>query len=153
MKAEIINPFYIAATEILEMEAGVKCHRGELSMASSKWTTQEITVILNVIGQVRGTFLIGVSKKTGQQIAERMIGEEVQEINELAMSAIAELGNIIAGRALAGLENIGYQADITPPMFLYGERVYISTLNRRRIQIPLETDIGVIELSVALESK
>lgn len=153
MKAEVINPFYIAAKEILQMEAGVKCHRGELSLASSKWTTQEITVILNVIGHVRGTFLIGISKDTAREIAGRMIGEEVQEITELAVSAIAELGNIIAGRALAGLETLGHLADITPPMFLYGERAYISTLNRRRIQIPLETDIGIIELSVAMESK
>lgn len=153
MRADIINPFYKSAKEILELEIGTKCKRGELSLASSKWTTQEITVILNIIGQVRGTFLIGMSEETGKKIAEVMIGEPVTGINELTVSALAELGNIIAGRALAGLESIGFLADITPPMFLYGRKAYISTLDRRRIQIPLEAELGIIELSVALELK
>lgn len=151
MKAEIINPFYLAAKEILELETGFKGVRGELSLASSKWTTQEITVIINVIGEVKGTFLLGMSESTGMNLAGHMIGEKVTSISELAVSAIAELTNIIAGRAMAKLESVGYMADITPPMFLYGKKAYISTLNRQRIQIPLATDIGMIELSVALE--
>ncbi len=153
MKAEVVNPFYIAAKEILEIETDVKCERGKLSLASSKWTTQEITIIINVIGQVRGAFIIGMSSATGKLTAEKMICEKVETINELVVSCLAELGNIIAGRALSKLETVGYLADITPPMFLYGEKAYISTLNRQRIQIPLNTEIGVIELSIALEIK
>lgn len=151
MKAEVVNPFYIAAKEILEIETGVGCQRGELSLAASKWTTQEITIIINIIGQVRGAFIIGMSSETGKLIAEKMICEKVETINELVVSCLAELGNVAAGRALAALETVGYLADITPPMFLYGEKAYISTLNRQRIQIPLDSEIGTIELSLALE--
>lgn len=151
MKAEIINPFYLAAKEILEFETGLSGVRGKLSIASSKWTTQEITIIINVIGEVRGTFLIGMSGETGMNVAGHMIGDKVESITELAVSAMAELTNIIAGRAMAKLESAGYLADITPPMFLYGKKAYISTLNRQRIQIPLNTDLGSVELSVALE--
>lgn len=153
MKAEIVNPFYIAAKEILEIETGVKCERGGLTLASSKWTTQEITIIINIIGEVRGTFIIGMSVETGKLTAEKMICEKVETINELVVSCLAELGNVIAGRALAKLEGAGYLADITPPMFLYGDKAYISTLNRQRIQIPLSTEMGTVELSVALETK
>lgn len=153
MKAEVVNPFYIAAREIIEIETGVVCERGELSLASSKWTTQDITIIINIIGEVRGAFIIGMSGETGNLIAEKMICEKVDKLNEMVVSCLAELGNIIAGRALAKLETAGYLADITPPMFLYGEKAYISTLNRQRIQIPLNTELGVIEISVAVETK
>jgi len=151
LKAEIINPFLTAAHEILEIETGIKGVRGELSLASSKWTTQEITVLINVIGAVRGTFLIGMSISTALKLVEKILGEPVESFNDWVISGIAELGNVIAGRALAKLETTGYISDITPPMLLYGQRASISTLERKRILIPLHSDIGVIELSVALE--
>lgn len=152
MKAEVINPFLIAAKEILEMEAGLSGVRGEISLASSKWTTQEITVIINVVGAVKGTFLLGTSIETAKEIVNIMLGEELDSLDNMVISGIAELGNTIAGRALAKLEKIGYVADITPPMILYGQRASISTLKRQRIQIPLSTNVGLIELSVAVEN-
>jgi len=151
LKAEVINPFLIAAREILEMESGLTGTRGELSLAASKWTTQEITVIINIIGAVKGTFLIGMSIKTAMKLVGLMLDEKTETFDKIVISGIAEMGNIIAGRALAKLESIGYLADITPPMLLYGERASISTLNRKRILIPLKTDIGLIELSMAIE--
>ncbi|WP_418789967.1 chemotaxis protein CheX [Phosphitispora sp. TUW77] len=151
MKAEIINPFLVSAKEILEMETGLTGIRGKLSLASSKWTTQEITVIINIIGDVKGTFLIGTPIRTAINLVEIMLRDSIDSFNDIVISGIAELSNIIAGRALVNLEKIGYNSDITPPMLLYGQKANISTLKRRRIQIPLKTDIGLIELSIALE--
>ncbi len=152
MKAEIINPFLVSAKEILEMETGVTGIRGELSLASSKWTTQELTAIINIIGDVKGTFLIGVSIATAMELVGTMLGETIDSFSNLVISGIAEMANIIAGRALARIEELGYISDITPPMLIYGQKASISTLDRKRIQIPLKTDIGLIELSIALES-
>lgn len=152
MKAEIINPFLVSAREILEMETGVTGIRGELSLASSKWTTQELTAIINIIGDVKGTFLIGVSVATAMELVGTMLGETIDSFSNLVISGIAEMANIIAGRALARIEELGYNSDITPPMLIYGQRASISTLDRKRIQIPLKTDIGLIELSIALEA-
>lgn len=152
MKAEIINPFLVSAKEILEMETGMTGIRGELSLASSKWTTQELTAIINIIGDVKGTFLIGVSIATAMELVGTMLGETIDSFSNLVISGIAEMANIIAGRALARIEELGYISDITPPMLIYGQKASISTLDRKRIQIPLKTDIGLIELSIALES-
>jgi len=145
LKAEIINPFLVSAKEILEMETGMTGIRGELSLASSKWTTQELTAIINIIGDVKGTFLIGVSIATAMELVGTMLGETIDSFSNLVISGIAE-------RALARIEELGYISDITPPMLIYGQKASISTLDRKRIQIPLKTDIGLIELSIALES-
>ena len=152
MKAEVINPFLSAAREILEMETGLSGVRGELSLASSKWTTQEITVIINIIGDVKGTFLIGMSIESANKLVGIILGDKISSFSNMVISGIAEMTNIIAGRALAKLEKIGQTSDITPPMLIYGQKASISTLDRKRIQIPLNTDIGLIELSIALES-
>jgi len=151
LKAEIINPFLISAREILEMETGLTGIRGELSLASSKWTTQEITVIINIIGDVKGTFLIGMTITTAMELVGTMLGEKIASFSHMVISGVAEMANIIAGRALAKLEELGHVSDITPPMLIYGQKASISTLNRKRIQIPLKTDIGLIEISIALE--
>jgi chemotaxis protein CheX len=151
MKAEIINPFLLATREILGMEAGIEGIWGEISLASSKWTTQEVTVIINIIGQINGTFLIGMSITTAEKLVSIIMGQEMASFDSMVISGVAEMANIISGRALIQLEQIGYLSDITPPMILFGARASISTLKRRRIQIPLDTEIGLVELSVAFE--
>ncbi|ADG81008.1 chemotaxis protein CheX [Thermincola potens] len=153
MKADIINPFLTSAMEILQMEAGIKPVRGALSLADACWTTREITVMISITGAVEGTFQIGMSEKTAIAVTSRMLGEEMREFDKWVLSGIGEMANIIAGRALIRLEQIGYVSDIGPPSILYGAPARISTLDRKKLQIPLETDVGVVELSVCLREK
>lgn len=153
MRAEIINPFLISATEILEMEAGVKMQRGELKLTDSRWTGHKVTVMVGVIGEVEGTVLIGMAEETAVNLTSAMLGEKITEFNNVVLSAVAEFGNVVSGRAMAKLEFIGYVADITPPTLLYGDACRISTLSLKRLQIPMDTDLGLFELSVALRGK
>lgn len=152
MKADIINTFLSAAKEVLEMETGLCGVRGEISLASSKWTSQEITVILSITGDIKGTLLIGFSGDTAMQLTGLMLGEKVKKVDDMVVSGVAEMGNVIAGRALAKIEVMGYTADVCPPMVIQGQGASISTLERSRIQIPLNSEVGLIELSVAIEN-
>ncbi|HHY34851.1 MAG TPA: chemotaxis protein CheX, partial [Firmicutes bacterium] len=70
--------------------------------------------------------------------------------NALAESAIAEMGNIITGRAAFGLEEEGFRCRLSPPAIIAGRGVVISTLDIQRLVIPLELKVGYLEISVAL---
>lgn len=153
MRAEIINPFFISASEILAMEAGIEVQRGELRLTDSRWTGHKVTVMVSVIGEVEGTVLMGMSEETAIGFTSAMLGEKVAEFNNVVLSAVAEFGNVVSGRAMAKLETIGYAADISPPTLLYGDACRISTLSLKRLQIPMMTGLGLFELSVALRGK
>ena len=88
-------------------------------------------------------------KETAKQIAGAMIGAEVPQLDEMAMSAISELGNMITGNATTLISQKGYDVDITPPSVIRGEQVEVST-RVPAIVVPMNTQFGKVEINVAL---
>jgi chemotaxis protein CheX len=80
-----------------------------------------------------------------------MVGEPQDELTEMGLSALAEMGNLIAGGACIELEKIHLGADITPPTIMIGSRSRISTLGVGRYVIPLATMHGPVNLHVAVD--
>lgn len=153
MKAEFINPFVSAAAQVLRQEVNVDITKGQISIEDSAFTSQDVTVMIGVTGEVHGIVLYGLSEKTAKNFVSAMLNEPVPIFDQMAGSAIAEMGNVITGLASGGLEKAGYKSDIAPPTLITGRGVMISTLNIKRLLIPLETSLGSIEISCALVSK
>lgn len=152
MKVEFINPFVAAAAQVLKQEVNADIKKGQISIEESAFTSQDVTVMIGVTGEVHGIVLYGLSEKTAKNIVSTMLDETVPIFDKMAGSAIAEMGNVITGLASGGLEKAGYICDIAPPTLITGRGVMISTLNIKRLRIPLETSLGDLEISCALIS-
>ena len=153
MKIEYVNPFVTAAFSVIEMTMGAKASKGQLAMRPSSFTSQQCNVITGVTGQIHGQVIYGMSLITADKIASLMLGQPVVTFNELAASAIAELGNMITGNAMALLSEAGFVCDITPQSIIRGTNVKISTLGIPALVVPLCLDAGTIELTVCLAQK
>src|SRR4051794_3087683 len=105
MKIEFVNPFVTAAGEVLEKETGAIIRRGRIYLQSATYTCEEITAMVAVTGQVSGIVLYALSINTALQIVGHMLGQPFHEFDELAQSGIAELGNVITGKASILLAN------------------------------------------------
>jgi chemotaxis protein CheX len=151
MRAEIINPFLQAATEVLESELGSPPRRGAIGLQRSAYTSNEVTAVVAVTGEVAGMVLFAMNEKTAKGIVSRMMGQDFPDFDALAQSGIAELGNVITGRAAMLLSEAGFPSDLAPPMLLVGKGTMISTLDVQRIVVPIETEFGEIEVQVALK--
>ena len=151
MKVEYINPFVRAATEVLERELGRAVEQGTVYLHRSAYTSQEVTVLIGVTGQVRGIVLYCLSQQTACAIAAAILGQEVPEFDELAQSGIAEIGNVITGTASVYLAEAGFTSTITPPTLLIGQGTMVSTIDLPRLVIPILTELGTIEIHVALQ--
>ncbi len=149
-KAALINPFLESAMSFLKQEISTEITRGQLRLESSRMTSGEINVAIGVTGDAEGIVIYSMSERTAKAIASAMIGEPVPVFDELAESAIAEMGNIITGQATIGLEECGYICKLSPPTLVSGVGVVISTLDIQRLIIPLEMPQGYLEISVAL---
>jgi chemotaxis protein CheX len=79
-----------------------------------------------------------------------MLGENLHEMSSLAQSGIAELGNVITGRASVKLSKSGFQSTISPPTMLLGKGATISTLDFPRVVVPLTSEIGRVSIHLAL---
>ncbi|MFZ5808892.1 MAG: chemotaxis protein CheX [Chloroflexota bacterium] len=150
MNVKFLNPFVEAASEVLQAECNIKITRGNLTLHKSALTTEDVTVLISLVGQVQGVVLYSLSEKTGLSLVSKVMGQEFQEFDNLAQSGVAELGNVISGQATIRLSKAGYSANISPPTLIHGKGVTISTLDFARVVVPLTTEVGDVAVHLAL---
>jgi chemotaxis protein CheX len=150
MNVKFLNPFIDAASDVLQVECQVTSTRGSLTLQKSSLTTDDVTVLISLIGQIQGVALYGLSTQTCLGLVSRMMGQEFTEFDSLAQSGIAELGNVITGRATVKLSQAGFSANISPPTLIQGKGLNISTLDFARIIVPITTEVGEIIVHLAL---
>jgi chemotaxis protein CheX len=150
MNVNFLNPFVDAAVEVLQAEVDVAATKGLLDLQKSALTTDDITVLIHLVGQVHGVVLYGLPFSTGLKMVSHIMDQEFTEFGSLAQSGVAELGNVITGRATIKLSQAGYQSNISPPALIIGSGVQISTLDFPRIVVPLTTEMGNMTIHLAL---
>ena len=154
MKAEFINPFVGAAYDIIKMVTQTQASKGELALANSPIRGNEVNVVIGVTGDLAGQIILSMSEATALTFASKMLMNLATEsFNELAKSAICELGNMILGNAVTALGDKGYFCNLTPPTLFIGKDVVVSTQVLRFLVVPLETEFGAITINVALQEK
>lgn len=152
MKVEFILPFVNATIKVLETETGrtIPVQKGQLSIQAMANTHQDITVLIGVTGAVKGIVMYSMSERTAKNIVSAFVNERIAVLDDMAESAIAEMGNVITGIASSELEKAGFPSTLAPPIVISGRGVVISTVNINRLEIPLLMEFGEIEVSVAL---
>lgn len=151
MKVEFINPFVSAAFNVLEKVGKTKVNKGTLSLATSPIAGMDVNTVIGVTGDILGQVIYTMTTETAQKLASIMLmGLPIGDFDEIAKSAISELGNIITGNAATELGNAGYCCNITPPSLFMGKEVSVSIKDLQILVIPVLTDFGEINIYVAL---
>lgn len=151
MNVDYINPFLMAATSILRDMCQITTKMGAPYVKTNEFSTESVIIIIGVTGELRGQVIVGLPMPVACDIASRMIMMPVTEMNELTMSALSELGNMILGNAATILSTKNIGIDITPPTLCQGT-MSIASMYAKNICVPLTYDDGkTIELDVALK--
>jgi chemotaxis protein CheX len=150
MNVKFLNPFLDATFEVIEFETGLNLQRGQLSLEKNAYVTEDLTVIISLVGAVEGNVLYSMSKTTALALVSRIMGQPVDAMDPLMQSGIAELGNVITGRASIKLAEAGYESNISPPTLLVGKGATIYTLDIGRVVVPLNSEYGSLRIHLAL---
>ena len=150
MNVKFLNPFVTSAHETLSQEMHENIEREDLRLETGSYLTDDVTVIISLVGAVDGTVFFSMSEATATQLASILMGEKFAQFDRLAQSGIAELGNVITGRASMRLAEAGYEANISTPSVILGKGATISTLEYPRLVVPLATSLGSMTIHLAL---
>ena len=153
MRADVAQPFLLAARGVLEQELGGEVARGQVRVERGEFAAGEVTAVVGVTGALSGAVMYRMTEQTALAIVGRMMGQQFTELDALARSGVGELGNVITGRAGVLLEKGGISADVAPPMLIVGRGGQLSSLEIPRLVVPLETSAGEIDLQIALRAK
>lgn len=152
MKVEYIGPFAEAAYEMLKQILEVPITRGKLALNHSPIYSKGMVVVIGLAGEIEGRVMYDMDKKTAVNIAGVMNGVPFDGIDDMVKSTIAELGNIITGRAVTVLNDRGFKFSITPPTLFVGDEMEMTDVGLDILVIPLESEHGKMIVNVALRS-
>ncbi|MGN0317157.1 MAG: chemotaxis protein CheX [Lachnospira sp.] len=153
INVECINPFLMAASSILRDACQMELKIGKPYVKTTEFDSNSVIIMIGVTGEMRGQVIIGMRMEEACQIASKMMmGMPVNELDEMATSAISELGNMIMGNAATILSTKGIGIDITPPTLCRGA-MKICQSYTKNICIPLNGPDGapVMELDIAVK--
>ena len=150
MRVQLVNCYVAAAIDVLAKETGQPVARAGLQLQQNPYTTEEVTAMVGVSGDLAGSLYISMSEGTALGLVSQMLGQETLDFGELAQSGIAEVANVIGGAASVALSEAGHETTITPPLLLVGAGARLSSVEIQRLVVPLTTTCGVINVHVAL---
>lgn len=155
MKVEYVTPFVSASTSVIHTLIGLTAERGKLSARPQLFTSQQVNIVCGITGEIEGQVIYGMSMLTAKKMASKMLGgQAVPEFDQLAASAIAELGNMISGSSSNQLFQSGFKTDITPPTIVKGPNISMSNFDIPTLVIPLMVpDVGELEIAVSLRQR
>jgi len=153
MDVNYINSFILGTEEIFQQMAGnIKITRHKPVVKNNQFTGESIICIVGFNGEVEGQVVFSFTKDFALQLTSEMCGMEIASIDELALSALGEISNMVSGNALIKLNELTEKkANITPPTILYGDsKVNVST-KAPIIAIPYSNDdSSVFEINFSL---
>jgi len=153
MKAEHINPFVQGAQSALTMISGEPPKLGSLSLKKTPFAVRKVSIFVDIFGEIDGHVVFTLDTGDACIMASKMMGGmTVTELDTMSSSALAELGNIIAGNIATKFSIKGIAVDISTPRFKMdasGDDFSFVPPGKALICIPLTLANGlVLELDI-----
>jgi len=149
-----INPFLQASISIIQSTTQIELKVGKPVISELVFDDETFILQIGVTGVLKGQVLIVMNEPNAKNIASKMMmGMPVESLDELATSALSELGNMIMGNASTIFSTEGILMDITPPIAIKGAGLHLQT-DIRVLKIPLmdgATEVLDLYLCVAQE--
>ena len=132
-----INPFLQSAIAIFDGAAQMKLSVGKPSVSALDFPTHVFALQVGVTGDLKGQVLLVMTLDNAKLIASKMMyGMPVNELDEMASSALSELSNMIMGNTATLFSSQDIRIDITPPLSMMGTQMHI-TSDAQALKIPL----------------
>ena len=149
MNVAYINPFINSTVTVFETMLGVKLTRGTIYLKPPAEPSFEVSAIIGLSGKARGTVALTMGRETAIAIAESLLGERPDDIDPMAVDAVGEVTNMVAGEAKAQLEQ--FDIRMTIPTVIVGKDVRIEFPSKvPPLCIPFDSPWGKIAVEVGL---
>lgn len=152
LKAEYVNAFIMATHSLLTQMCMIpEVKVGKPSLKEAKFPEDTSLIMVGLTGDITGHVMLTFPRPTALDIISKMTMMPMTEIDEMGISAISELGNMVMGNASTLLSSQNVLIDITPPSYLSGTSMSFSGAGKN-ICIPLTyEDSKRLELNLELK--
>jgi CheY-specific phosphatase CheX len=152
VRADYVNAFLGPSVQVLQKMARVGVQVGKLARLRQRTAGNGLSIIIGLNGSVSGTIVLTSGTDVAWALASRIMRDELApEARDDVMAVMSELANTIVGNATGHLYDLGLTEAITPPTVVMGPEVRFDfTDGVESILVPLETDVGEVDMIVSL---
>lgn len=152
MDVNHINPFIQAFFNIMP-QVGFSDIKKQGITVENNIKSKGIIINLGIVGDVKGNVAYIMDMESGKRIASKMMmGFPVNELDDMAQSAISELTNMLTANASINLSNMGININISTPTLMYGEDIQIKMNTEKVLNVKLTADDIPIDVNIALQN-
>jgi len=153
MKADIINPFLSSVANVLTTMAMLEVSPGKPSIKNDNISRGDISGIIGMTTDtINGSMAITFPEKVVFEIVNRMLGEQVTDINETVTDLVGELTNMVVGGAKGQLEDSGYDIGMATPVVVTGkDHEVIHKGQGQNILMPFNSEPGAFYVEVCFD--
>ncbi|MEN6615545.1 MAG: chemotaxis protein CheX [Syntrophorhabdus sp.] len=143
MDVKYINPFILAAQSVFKTMLGIDVALNRPVIKTSRTTSGEVTGIMGLVGDKKGTITISFQDKGALFIYKTLVGDESETVNSDVVDAIGEITNIISGQARKEFEKAGINLKAAIPMVIVGKEIELNFITTLPIvQLPFNFSVG-----------
>lgn len=151
MDAKYINPFIDSFYNVLPQIGFSNVTREDVAIKNNV-ESLGILINLGIVGDIRGNIVYNIQGENGKKIASKMMmGLPVEELNEMAQSALSELSNMLTANASINFSNMGVNVNISTPTLMYGQDIKIKLNTDKILNIKIVADNIPIDVNIAFE--
>jgi len=148
----MIKPFTAAVTDILPQLGFQSVTEKGITIKCKKIIASGVVVTLGIVGDKKGNVVYTIDKEGAKNIASiMMMGMPVEELDDMAKSALSELSNMLTANAGINFSNDGITVDISVPTLMYGDDIELSMNKDEIICAEFDVDGIKLEISIALD--
>jgi len=153
MDVKVVNPFLQAIQNIMPQLGFKTVDRGKLSRGEKDLNGLGVTIIVGLSEQAQGNVVYNMTQDTARQIASTMMnGMPVTELDELAQSAVSELGNMLTANAATHFASQGLNVNISSPSMIIGHDFKIKLNKEKYIIMEMLIDSLRFEVGLAIDT-
>ena len=146
MNEKYINPFLQAFVNIMPQFGLTEISRRNVSLKGRSIKSPGV-----IFGAVKGNVIYAMTEEDAKKVASAMMmGMPVNELDELAQSAISELVNMLTANVATNFSLEGIQIDISTPTLMKGE-FSANACTDKVISVEMAANDVVIDMNISLE--
>ena len=150
---EIINPFLTSMSNVLATMAMLEPVAGSVELKQHESAFGDVSGVIGLSGDnFKGSLAVTFTKPVILEIAARMLGENLTEIDQTVTDLVGEITNMVTGGAKNLLSQKGYEIGLATPVVISGEKHQVThQANGQKIVIPFSLDVGDFFVEVCFE--
>lgn len=143
MEVKFINPFVAAVQAVFKTMLGLDVTMGKPVLKNSRTTSTDISGIMGLVGDRKGTVTVGLSQKGALFVLQTLLGDTAESVTPEVIDAVGELTNIVSGQARKEFEKAGLNLKASIPTVVVGHNVEINFITQvPTVSLPFSFSTG-----------